>query len=275
MKQINIFELNRKPPANVRKILRQEVNFGCPVDGCGSPYLSWHHFDPPWDFLKHHNPEGMIALCLHHHKEADAGAFTLKQFRKLKQNPFLSEGKSYPQGRFNWKREQLLVAAGDIYALDCFYILTIKDHPIIWLTKDDNGYDLLNLSIYDDNGNLIFSMRDNDWEIYGNLMDLECPPSGTSLKFKDNQNKIWFNLIFDQVTKEMFFNNKKYKKYPNDFKVDIFNEMDNEVLTVCKFTGKFVWPANIEIKNNGLFINKQPRFSTGLFLHTPFVLLFK
>lgn len=26
-------------------ILRREVGFGCPV--CRSPFLTWHHFDPP------------------------------------------------------------------------------------------------------------------------------------------------------------------------------------------------------------------------------------
>ena len=73
----------------MRRALREEVAFGCPIDGCGSPYLTWHHFDPPWHVEQHHKFEGMVALCLQHHKEGDAGAFTPEQLRTLKEDPFL------------------------------------------------------------------------------------------------------------------------------------------------------------------------------------------
>ncbi len=79
-----------KPPADIRRALRVEVGFGCPVDGCGSPYLTWHHFDPPWRERQHHDAAGMIALCLQHHKEADSGAFSHEQLRVLKASPFRS-----------------------------------------------------------------------------------------------------------------------------------------------------------------------------------------
>lgn len=72
--------LSRTPPIAVRRTLRGEVGFGCPVrqagNLCGNPYLRWHHFDPAWSDEHHHRPEGMIASCAQHHDEADAGAFT-------------------------------------------------------------------------------------------------------------------------------------------------------------------------------------------------------
>lgn len=39
--------MTRNIPKDVRKILRKEVYFGCPIKDCGSPYLSYHHFNPP------------------------------------------------------------------------------------------------------------------------------------------------------------------------------------------------------------------------------------
>jgi hypothetical protein len=39
--------LPRRPPMDVIRLLRSEVGFCCPVEGCGNPYLTWHHFDPP------------------------------------------------------------------------------------------------------------------------------------------------------------------------------------------------------------------------------------
>jgi hypothetical protein len=59
----------------IRMALAEEVGFGCPVEGCGSPYLSWHHFDPPWSERQQHEPQGMIALCRTHHDMADVGTF--------------------------------------------------------------------------------------------------------------------------------------------------------------------------------------------------------
>ena len=44
------------------RTLRREVGFGCPV--CRSPFLTWHHFDPPYHVEEHWRHEGMIALCL-------------------------------------------------------------------------------------------------------------------------------------------------------------------------------------------------------------------
>jgi hypothetical protein len=35
-------------PEEVRRMLREQVNFGCPVSDCGHPYLMDHHFDPNW-----------------------------------------------------------------------------------------------------------------------------------------------------------------------------------------------------------------------------------
>jgi hypothetical protein len=74
--------LSRRPPADVLRQLREEVNYSCPI--CGSPFLSWHHFDPPYHTTQHHNPDGMIALCPLHHKMADSGMYSVDQLRILK-----------------------------------------------------------------------------------------------------------------------------------------------------------------------------------------------
>jgi hypothetical protein len=78
--------MDRNPPAGIRRQLAREVGFGCPVSRCGSPYLTWHHFDPPWAVRKHHDPAGMVALCRDHHPEADAGGFTVDQLREFKRS---------------------------------------------------------------------------------------------------------------------------------------------------------------------------------------------
>src|ERR1700740_933715 len=103
------------PPADVRRQLRAEGGFGCPVAGCGSPSLTWPHFDPPWRERQDHEPDGMIAMCLQHHKEADSGAFSDDHLRALKRDPFLRRIGAEPAGRFNWKREPLIPKEGGAF----------------------------------------------------------------------------------------------------------------------------------------------------------------
>src|SRR3990172_955656 len=98
--------MDRTPPPDVRRELRREIGFGCAFPGCGNPYLYWHHFDPPWRKLQHHNPSGMIALCGEHHAKADVGAFTREQLREFKRGAI--ERAEEVKGRFDWMRHSLL-----------------------------------------------------------------------------------------------------------------------------------------------------------------------
>lgn len=184
-----------RPDAAVRRRLRAEVGFGCPVDGCGSPYLTWHHFDPPWREGKTHNPEGMVALCLQHHKEADSGAFTTVQLRALKSHGFLIRDGCAPAGRFNWRREQLVVDAGGGLFVRCPVFLAMAGRPMVWLSGDEQGNQLLNLDLWDGNGNHVFAMRDNDWVVL-DAEDAEAPPSARSLIIRDKAKGIRLSVQF-------------------------------------------------------------------------------
>ncbi|MDB5524788.1 MAG: motif domain protein [Rhizobium sp.] len=149
---------SRTPPVAVRRFLRAEVGFGCPI--CGSPHLAYHHFDPPWSLEKHHNPEGMIALCARHHDAADAGAFANEQLIELKTRKSLQVG-----SKFDWRRNHTVFVCGGSYAYNCESMLRMSGIDIIYFQKDDDGYDTLSLNIYDVCMNLIFSMHRNDcWQ---------------------------------------------------------------------------------------------------------------
>jgi hypothetical protein len=196
--------MKRRPEADVRRALREEVHFGCPVDDCGSPYLTWHHFDPPWHIKEHQDVSGMVAICAEHHKKADAGAFTKEQIRGLKTHPFLARSPSGPGGVFDWRREQLLVRAGQMKVINCAVLLELASRPAIWLSKDARGHELLNLDIWDVDDNLLFSMRDNEWLVMCDPDDFECPPSGRSLILRAPKFGIRLEIEFRSLTQEQF-----------------------------------------------------------------------
>ncbi len=184
----------------MRRELRTEVGFGCPVEGCGSPYLTWHHFDPPWRDGHQHNPNGMVALCLQHHKEADSGAFSPDQLRVLKSDPYLRRVGGQPAGHFNWKREQLILEAGGGLAIRCPVLLEMAGRPVIWLSSDPDGNQLLNLEILGADGAPAFVMRDNDWLAIADVQDLEAPPSVRSLIVRAPRTNVRVAIEFKPMT---------------------------------------------------------------------------
>lgn len=172
--------MNRTTPTEVRRRLRKEVGFGCPIPGCGNPYLYWHHFDPPWHEQQHHNPDGMIALCAEHHAKADAGAYTKEQLRDFKRQA--AERSQEVRGRFEWMRRNLLAVVGGNFFYETLIIFEFRGQPIIWFNRDEDGYLLLNIRMLTKSGQPRIQIEDNFWLSRGEPIDLESPPSGKLLR---------------------------------------------------------------------------------------------
>lgn len=173
--------MNRKPPTDVTRALRQEVGFGCPVDGCGNPYLEWHHFDPPWKEEEHHRTEGMIALCTAHHKKADGGAYTRDQLRMFKNNRVQAES---IRGRFDWLRNDLLAFVGGNFYYETMRIFSVDDKDVVWFTRDEDGYLRLNVRMLSLLPRERAIIEDNIWTNIGNPIDLQSPPQGKELRIE-------------------------------------------------------------------------------------------
>ena len=175
--------LRREPPAVVRRQLAEEVGFGCPVGGCGSPYLTWHHFDPPWFKRHHHDPGGMVAVCRDHHPEADAGAFTVEELREFKR---MGRDRSQALGaRFNWMREELLAVVGGNFCLNTHIALRVQDLPVVWFNREASGRLLVNLQMLSTSGKPRLLMLDNFWLTEGSdEREIVCPPSGRLVSAK-------------------------------------------------------------------------------------------
>ncbi len=171
--------MNRKPPASIVKQLRTEVGFGCPVPECGNPYLEWHHFDPPWSVEPHHNPEGMIALCAEHHKKADNGAYTKEQLAAFKRNKV---DPALVRGRFDWRRNKLLAVVGGNYYYETPRVLVIDGYEVVSLTRDEDGYLILNVQMLSLSTEVRARLVENCWENIGNPVDLISPPGGKDLR---------------------------------------------------------------------------------------------
>ncbi len=172
--------LKRRPPTAVRRALRQEVGFGCPMAECGNPYLEYHHFDPPWAQEQHHDPERMVALCATHH--AKAAALTVEQCRDLKRQPFNLNRAVV--GRFDWLRHDLLAIVGGNYYYETPQIVVLGQRPLIWFNRDDRRHLLLNLNMPSIDGVERTTLVDNDWTVEGSPVEVDSPPNGSRLAVK-------------------------------------------------------------------------------------------
>src|SRR5262249_46709901 len=142
---------NRPPiPPEVRRVLRKEVNFGCPV--CRKPFLEFHHFDPPYEVEPHFNHEGMVALCPEHHRAASS--WTKDKCRALK----TSKNCQKPvKGPFDaWADNiEVLVRLGGNYSLGQSIPIAIGNENIVTLSKDsENGWLQLSFVLRDKHGDV-------------------------------------------------------------------------------------------------------------------------
>jgi hypothetical protein len=171
--------LSRTPPVEVRRQLRREVGFGCPVSDCGNPYLEYHHFDPPWEQEQHHDPARMIALCATHH--AKAAAWTVDQLRAMKT---VSPGRSEVRGRFEWMREDVLAVVGGNFFYETPNMVVFRGEPMIWFERDSERRLLLNLRVLTASGLSRTRLENNDWIIRGDPIEVDSPPNGSRLRVR-------------------------------------------------------------------------------------------
>ncbi len=150
------------------------------TDYCGSPYLTYHHFDPPWRMEHHHDPARMIALCWTHHGVADA--LTVDECREIKETALSRAGDV--AGRFRWMRRDVLAIVGGNYYYETPQMVVYQGRRLIWFNRDDQHRMLLNIVTPDINWSPRASLVDNDWVVRGDPTDVESPPSGNKLRIE-------------------------------------------------------------------------------------------
>lgn len=210
--------MDRTPPIEVIRALRREVGFACPVEACGSPYLSWHHFDPPWRVREHHDPDGMIALCMEHHRHADAGLFTTAQLREMKA---AHAERDQIAERFPWMRERLLTVVGGNFYYETPVPVEFRGENVVSVSRDERGYLLLSAGMLTASEGPRMLIRDNVWYSVGTPTDLACPPSGKLVRAEyDNGDMLSIEFVPDMDLDAL------HRRYPGmAFQSESFDEL--------------------------------------------------
>lgn len=241
---------NRLPPADIRRNLRREVGFGCPVNGCRSPFLEYHHFDPPWNEGLAHIESGMIALCPSHHAMADSGAWIKEDLRNMKQETTRPPVK----GRINWNLANSVLIAGKNYFFGNTISLRLMDYEVFGLHQDSEGRLFVNALFWDSNLNAVLQIQENDILI-NNLAsgDFSCTASGNKLRVESRFSNTYFEIEMHRAKTSRVF-----KGLPNDLKEEWMlallkeREDDGQVLVLTLKAKIITSRLMVQIQDNAI-----------------------
>jgi hypothetical protein len=233
----------------------------------------------------------MIALCVLHHGQADEGAFTVGQLRALK-DPTRNQAESRLRGRFAWRRDGLVLLAGGNWWSGCEILLQCGPIPIIWLSRDQDGYELLNVDLFDALGVARLQLRDNDWVADRDVDDLVCTPRRASLIVKTATLGAELSVSFERATREVVTKRAidilraGYRDLPEWVRHQIGDRMPspeehgadtaNKLLegipesdsALCVIEGQLRWPVEVALEPTRIVLPGHNVFTGGLFRGT-------
>ena len=188
-------------PDSVAEALRREVNFGCPVEGCGSPFLTWHHFDPPWRQEEHFRPEGMIALCARHAPFADGSSYTNNHLRGLKAKPFVQQR---AEDWLPWQPEAITFMMGGAVAFEARKAVRLSGVDVFSAHRTDGGHLKLDANLMGPDGDEFLTMKDSWISVRtGSLRDLHGTTQARNIDV-EHRSGVRMRLRWDRFTVDEF-----------------------------------------------------------------------
>ena len=200
--------MSDKGKAEAIRILRKEVRYGCPI--CRSPFLTFHHFDPPRKDLKDEapwDPKGIIALCRPHHDVADehgqyAGSFTKAKLREMKRRDYSSKPVKGDFWQLN-ENKNVLVRIGGSYTSPTSSILSVNHVPQIGLTVNEDGYLSLSFVLRNKADEVVAKMEENSFTAYPtNLDDMTITAETRDVRIWMDKEDIGLAFSFRYLTRE-------------------------------------------------------------------------
>jgi len=199
----------RAIPNPIRRILRQEVNFGCAI--CGNPLLEMHHI-VPWSQTHQNNPSDMIALCPTDHTKADKGVYPddyLREYKKSPHNRIITNEKEV----FFIPTEDLILSLGGIEIINTPRVLVIDNFDIISVTKEER-YPQFEINFFDKFNNWIAIIQQNQWYVDTRFVwDIIYRPKHLALKCRPKDISLDIEIVDDVVSiqGDLFLNSLKLK----------------------------------------------------------------
>jgi len=188
-------------PENIKRELRQEVNFGCAI--CGNPLFEYHHIIPIEE-KQHNDPNHMIVLCANHHRLADNGTIKRNILYEIKKKPFNSDKTT---DKFIFQSRFPGIVLGTVAVLFLKNIINFDGKVVLAMDIRYSGFLQLDAEIFDIDGNVIASIKNNEWIVYTtDIWDMKY--HGKHLKIWNEQKKVGFEIEYSPANDLVFINGR-------------------------------------------------------------------
>jgi hypothetical protein len=195
----------------------------------------------------------------------------------------------------------LILLAGGNWWSGCSILLRCGSVPIIWLTRDPDGYELLNLDLFDEKGTARLSLRNNDWIVDRGVEDLECAPRKTALSVKTAALGAELSVSFQRAEPDLVLEiatqiaragrreierrmNQQLATAPPEFRAHVLESMSANTAedvaersvgflldgievddsALCVIEGRLRWPVEIELEPTRIVLPRDNVISGGV-----------
>jgi len=185
---------SRYIPRSVDKRVKEESGFRCSWCGC---YLTVRHHIYPHSLGGPHSEDNLILLCPNCHTDVHSGRIHEEDLRERKTT--LTGRVDRSSGILSVNKEYLRVDIGGFRCINCKNILLFNSLPLISV-RNDNGYLLLSLRLFNENDRLICWMSENRWWIDNEeTLDFQFTKSRFSITGSSGQNVFDLAILDDSV----------------------------------------------------------------------------
>lgn len=186
--------LSRNIDAETKRQIRINSGFSCVI--CRAPFCTYEHFDPEYKDAKEHNPDGMCLLCSTCQADTTAGRLSKKVIADRYRDRRNEDHVESTRDNVLFFDRMPLVKVGKSTVRQADTIICTDEIDCLSFSIDrETGTFLINMAIFDEEGQCILKITNNTWSSEYAPWDFEC--SGKVVTFRSAPGKILFRAILD------------------------------------------------------------------------------
>ncbi|CED72182.1 putative uncharacterized protein [Aliivibrio wodanis] len=188
----NRFGLARNIPVSVKRKIRKNSKFGCVICRCG--IYEYEHIEPEFSDALTHDADKMCLLCGQCHNKVTKGVLSKDTvFRHYKNIQNSLEAKN-PWESFDLASNHIVIKIGNCRFEGAKELIRFGDKVILSIEppEDGSGFPSLTGTFTKDDGSVLFSIENNEWQGCNDAWDIEF--KGRELTIKTSAKKVALKL---------------------------------------------------------------------------------
>lgn len=190
----NKYGLDRYIDAETRRQIRQNSRFSCVI--CRAPFCTYEHFEPQFKDARKHDPDGICLLCPSCQTDTTAGRLSKATIKaRYADRKAEDKAKSRKENFLFFDRMPTVKLGESTITYADTIICTDKIDCLSFRRDEDTGTFLVNMTIFDSDGEEVFRISENTWTSSYDPWDFEF--KGKVITFRSKPRSIAFQASLD------------------------------------------------------------------------------